>query len=167
MLVCAMNPCRCGYFGHPSGRCTCSEQSIRNYRKKISGPMLDRIDLHINVPSVPYEQLKDRKPAESSERIRERVNRARDIQKRRYAGTGVYCNAQLLPGMMRDCCPLTEEARLLMEGAFDRLGLSARSYDRILKVARTIADLAGEEQISELHAAEAIQYRSLDREALL
>ena len=167
MLVCAMNPCRCGYFGHPSGRCTCSEQSICNYRKKISGPMLDRIDLHINVPSVPYEQLKDRKPAESSERIRERVNRARDIQKRRYAGTGVYCNAQLLPGMMRDCCPLTEEARLLMEGAFDRLGLSARSYDRILKVARTIADLAGEEQISELHAAEAIQYRSLDREALL
>ncbi len=167
MLVCAMNPCRCGYFGHPSGRCTCSEQSIRNYRKKISGPMLDRIDLHINVPSVPYEQLKDRKPAESSEHIRERVNRARDIQKRRYAGTGIYCNAQLLPGMMLDCCPLTEEARLLMEGAFDRLGLSARSYDRILKVARTIADLAGEEQISELHAAEAIQYRSLDRETLL
>ena len=167
MMVCAMNPCKCGWYGDPSGRCRCSRQSVENYQSRISGPMLDRIDLHINVPSVPYEQLKDRKPAESSERIRERVNRARDIQKRRYAGTGVYCNAQLLPGMMRDCCPLTEEARLLMEGAFDRLGLSARSYDRILKVARTIADLAGEEQISELHAAEAIQYRSLDREALL
>lgn len=167
MLVCAMNPCRCGYYGHPSGKCTCTEQSIRSYRKRISGPMLDRIDLHIMVPSVRYEHLKERQPAESSEQIRARVNQAREIQRQRYQGTGIHCNAQLLPGMMRDCCPMTEEARILLEGAFDRLGLSARSYDRILKVARTIADLAGEAEISALHAAEAIQYRSLDREALL
>lgn len=167
MLVCAMNPCRCGYYGHPSGKCTCTEQSIRSYRKRISGPMLDRIDLHIMVPSVSYEHLKERQPAESSEKIRARVNQARELQRQRYQGTGIHCNAQLLPGMMRDCCPMTEEARILLEGAFDRLGLSARSYDRILKVARTIADLAGETEISALHAAEAIQYRSLDREALL
>lgn len=167
MLVCAMNPCRCGYYGHPSGKCTCTEQSIRSYRKRISGPMLDRIDLHIMVPSVRYEHLKERQPAESSEQIRARVNQARELQRQRYQGTGIHCNAQLLPGMMRDCCPMTEEARILLEGAFDRLGLSARSYDRILKVARTIADLAGEAEISALHAAEAIQYRSLDREALL
>lgn len=167
MLVCAMNPCKCGYFGHPSGRCTCSEQSIRNYRNRISGPMMDRIDLHITVPSVAYEQLKERRPAESSEEIRKRVNAARLRQKERYEGTGIYCNAQLAPGMMRDCCPLTAQAQQLMEGAFDRLGLSARSYDRILKVARTIADLAGADVIDDLHVAEAIQYRSLDRNVLL
>lgn len=167
MLVCAMNPCRCGYYGHPSGRCTCSEQSVRSYRKRISGPMLDRMDLQISVPSVSYEQLKERTPAESSEQIRVRVNRAREIQLRRYHGTGIHCNAQLQPGMMRDCCPLTEDARRMLEDSFDRLGLSARSYDRILKVARTIADLAGEECISAAHTAEAIQYRSMDRESVL
>ncbi len=167
MLVCAMNPCKCGYFGHPSGRCTCSEQSIRLYRKKISGPMLDRIDLHINVPSVAYEQLKDRTPAESSAAIRQRVNEARDRQMRRYQGTGIFCNAQLLPGMMREACPLTANAQGLMGSVFDALGLSARSYDRILKVARTIADLEGKDVIEEKHVAEAIQYRSLDRNALI
>ena len=167
MLVCAMNPCKCGYFGHPSGRCTCSEQSIRNYRNRISGPMMDRIDLHITVPSVAYEQLKDRRPAESSGEIRKRVNAARLRQTERYAGKGIFGNAQLTPGMMRECCPLTSSAQRLMEGAFDRLGLSARSYDRILKVARTIADLAGEAVIDDLHVAEAIQYRSLDRSVLL
>ena len=167
MLVCAMNPCKCGYFGHPSGRCNCTDQSIRTYRKRISGPMLDRIDLHVPVSSVAYDQLRERRPAESSEVIRERVNAARERQRTRYAGTGVYCNAQLTPGMMREHCPLTPEAQLLMAGAFDKLGLSARAHDRILKVARTIADLAGEAHISELHVAEAIQYRSLDRETLL
>lgn len=167
MLVCAMNPCKCGYFGHPSGRCNCTEQSIRAYRKRISGPMLDRIDLHVPVQSVAYDQLRERKPAESSQNIRERVNAARARQRERYAGTGIFCNAQLAPGMMRDCCPLTPEAQSLMAGAFDALGLSARAHDRILKVARTIADLAGAEQITEMHVAEAIQYRSLDRETLL
>ena len=167
MLVCAMTPCKCGYFGDPSGRCTCSEQSVRSYRKKISGPMLDRIDLHVTVPGVAYEQLRERKPAEPSAVIRERVNAARRRQQERYRGTGIHCNAQLLPGMMAQCCPLSEEAQGLMAGAFARLGLSARSYDRILKVARTIADLAEEEEIGALHVAEAIQYRSLDRDSLL
>lgn len=167
MLVGAMNPCKCGYYGHSSGRCNCTEQSVRAYRKRISGPMLDRIDLHVQVNSVPYEQLKERKPAESSEAIRQRVNQAREIQRQRYAGTAVHCNAQLEPGMMRECCPLTEGAQALMAGAFDALGLSARAHDRILKVARTIADLAGAACISEMHIAEAIQYRSLDRETLL
>ena len=167
MLVGAMNPCKCGYYGHPSGRCNCTEQSVRAYRKRISGPMLDRIDLHVQVNSVSYEQLRERKPAESSEVIRQRVNRAREIQQKRYAGTGIHCNAQLEPGMMRECCPLSEGAQALMAGAFDALGLSARAHDRILKVARTIADLAGDACISELHVAEAIQYRSLDRETLL
>ncbi len=167
MLVGAMNPCKCGYYGHPSGRCNCTEQSVRTYRKRISGPMMDRIDLHIQVNSVDYEQLRDRKPAESSAEIRKRVNAAREIQLERYRGTGIYCNAQLEPGMMRECCVLTESGQTLMAGAFDALGLSARSHDRILKVARTIADLAGEEKIADIHVAEAIQYRSLDREALL
>ena len=157
MLVCAMNPCKCGYFGHPSGRCNCTDQSVRAYRKKISGPMMDRIDLHVAVNSVPYEQLRQRQPAESSEAIRARVNAARTIQRERYAGKGIYCNAQLTPAMMRQCCPMTEEAQELMAGAFDALGLSARAHDRILKVARTIADLAGQEEISAMHIAEAIQ----------
>ncbi len=167
MLVGAMNPCKCGYYGHPSGRCNCTEQSVRLYRKRISGPMLDRIDLHVPVNSVPYDQLRERTPAESSEIIRARVNAAREIQRKRYEGTGIFCNAQLEPGMMRSCCPLTEGAKALMAGAFDALGLSARAHDRILKVARTIADLTGEKEISEMHIAEAIQYRSLDRDTVL
>ncbi len=167
MLVAAMNPCKCGYYGHPSGRCTCTEQSVRSYRKRISGPMLDRIDLHVQVNSVPYESLRERVPAESSAEIRLRVNNARERQRLRYAGTPVHCNAQLQPGMLRRCCPMTPEAQELMARAFDTLGLSARAHDRILKVARTIADLAGEERISETHIAEAIQYRSLDRDDVL
>ena len=158
MLVCAMNPCKCGYFGEPSGRCTCTDQSVRGYRKRISGPLLDRIDLHISVPAVSYESLRDRHPAESSEAVRERVNAARRIQQVRYAGKGIYSNAQLQPGMMAEMCPVTKSAQMLLEQAFSKLGLSARSYDRILKVARTIADLEG---------AHPIQYRTLDRDALL
>lgn len=167
MLICAMNPCKCGYFGQPGGRCTCTDQSVRAYRKRISGPLLDRIDLHIQVPAVPYEHLRDRTPAEPSASIRTRVNAARVLQLRRYEGLGIYCNAQLTPAMMRECCPLTPAAQELLRAAFDTLGLSARSYDRILKVARTIADLAGEKDIAAEHVAEAIQYRTLDREALL
>ena len=129
--------------------------------------MMDRIDLHVAVNSVPYEQLRQRQPAESSEAIRARVNAARAIQRERYAGKGIYCNAQLAPSMMRECCPMTEDAQELMAGAFNALGLSARAHDRILKVARTIADLAGADEISAMHIAEAIQYRSLDRDTLL
>ena len=167
MLVCAMNPCKCGYFGDPSGRCTCTDQSVRAYRKRISGPLLDRIDLHISVPAVRYEHLRDRRPAESSAAVRARVNAARRIQQERYAGKGIYSNSQLQPGMMAELCPVTEAAQMLLQQAFDRLGLSARSYDRILKVARTIADLEGSGKIEQSHVAEAIQYRTLDREELL
>ncbi|MBQ9536019.1 MAG: YifB family Mg chelatase-like AAA ATPase [Clostridia bacterium] len=167
MLVCAMNPCPCGYFGHPSGKCTCTDQAIRGYRKRISGPLLDRIDLHVNVPSVPYESLRDRKPAESSERIRERVNAARERQMRRFAGSGVSGNAYLTSGMMQEHCRLDASAQKLMGDVFERMGLSARAHDRILKVARTIADLAGCEDIRAEHVAEAVQYRTLDREYLI
>ena len=167
MLVCAMNPCKCGYFGQPGGRCTCTDQSVRAYRRRISGPLLDRIDLHITVPSVPYAELRERRPAEPSSAVRARVNAARAIQQARYRGRGIHCNAQLTPALMREMCPLEPEAQELLRGAFDALGLSARSYDRILKVARTIADLAGADVLTAAHVAEAIQYRTLDREALL
>jgi len=167
MLVCAMNPCKCGYYGHPSGRCTCSEQAVWAYRRRISGPMMDRIDLHISVPSVSYESLKERKPAESSADVRARVNAARDIQRARFTGTGIPNNACLTPDRMaRDCTP-EPAGQALLERAFQALGLSARAHDRILKVARTIADLAGAEQIAAAHIAEAVQYRVLDRESLL
>ncbi len=167
MLVCAMNPCKCGYYGHPSGRCTCTDQAVRSYLRKLSGPLLDRIDLHISVAPVDYESLKDRIPGESSADVRRRVNSARAIQDRRYAGTGITCNATLTPARMADFCTLDREGRHLMQRAFSIMGLTARTYDRILKVARTIADLAGEESIGAQHLAEAIQFRSLDRDNLL
>ena len=167
MLVCAMNPCKCGYFGQPGGRCTCPDASVRAYRKRISGPLLDRIDLHISVPAVPYEDLRERTPAEPSSAIRERVNAARAIQRRRFEGTELHCNAQLTPELLRETCRLEPAAQDLLRDAFDKLGLSARSYDRILRVARTIADLAGGGDIALTHVAEAIQYRTLDRDALL
>ena len=166
MLVCAMNPCKCGYYGHPSGRCTCSEQAVRRYRQKISGPLLDRIDIHVEAPSVGYEELRDRKPAESSESIRRRVNRARQIQAERYRGRGVFCNAQLTPAMMAEFCTPDPEGEALLAAAFRSLGLTARSYDRVLKTARTIADLEGAQTIRAEHIAEAVQFRALDKEPL-
>lgn len=166
MLVCAMNPCKCGYYGHPSGRCVCSEQAVRRYRQKISGPLLDRIDIHVEVPSVGYEELRDRRPAESSEQIRRRVNRARQIQAERYAGRGIFCNAQLTPAMMAEFCTLDSEGEALLAAAFRSLGLTARSYDRALKTARTIADLEGAQVIRAEHVAEAVQFRALDKEPL-
>ena len=165
MLVCAMNPCKCGYYGHPSGRCTCSEQAVRQYRQKISGPLLDRIDIHAEVPAVEYEALRDRRPAESSAAIRRRVNGARQCQAARYQGTGVHCNAQLTPALMGRFCRLDSQGEALMAAAFRSLGLTARSYDRVLKVARTVADLAGSEAIRAEHIAEAVQFRALDRES--
>ena len=160
MLVCAMNPCRCGWYGHPSGKCTCSQGQVEAYMRRISGPLLDRMDLHIEVPSVAYDAMRRRSPAESSARVRQRVNAAREIQKARFAGTAVTCNAYMTPDMMGKYCTLDEAGDAMMKAAFERLGLTARSHDRILRVARTIADLEGSEHIEAAHLAEAIQYRS-------
>ncbi|MGM9521855.1 MAG: YifB family Mg chelatase-like AAA ATPase [Oscillospiraceae bacterium] len=162
MLVCAMNPCKCGWFGHPSGRCTCSRASVEAYRAKVSGPLLDRIDMHIEVPALEYDELRERTPAEASSAIRERVNAARRLQQRRYEGADVSCNAQIGSELLHSYCELSPAAEKLMRSAFDRLGLTARSYDRILRVARTIADLDGGGDIAPQHLAEAIQYRSYD-----
>ncbi len=164
MLVCAMNPCRCGWYGHPSGRCTCSDRAVEQYQSKISGPLADRIDLHIDVPSVKYDDLSRRKPAESSETIRARVNEARARQIKRFeALDGISCNAYIPPSMMSKLCPLGKGAEDFMRSAFTKMGLTARSHDRILRVSRTIADIAGSETIEVVHIAEAVQYRSLDK----
>ncbi|MBQ6974816.1 MAG: YifB family Mg chelatase-like AAA ATPase [Oscillospiraceae bacterium] len=160
MLVCAMNPCRCGWYGHPSGRCTCSRQQVESYLRRISGPLLDRMDIHIEVPSVAYSAMRRRDAVETSADIRKRVNAAREIQKQRYAGTGVSCNAYMTPAMIGKYCALDEACDAIMGRAFDRLGLTGRSHDRILRLGRTIADLAGSEAIRPEHLAEAIQYRS-------
>ena len=162
MLVCAMNPCRCGWYGDPSGRCTCSESSVENYRSRISGPMLDRIDIIIEVPAVPFEELRRRREAEPSSVIKERVDIARNRQLRRYGEESGMCNARMGPDELRRYCRLDEESAQMMRQAFDVFGLTARSYDRILKVARTIADLDGSEDIHVDHIAEAIQYRTVN-----
>ena len=160
MLVCAMNPCRCGWYGHPSGRCTCSEQSVRRYLSRLSGPMLDRIDICVDVPALDYDELSGASaPAETSEAIRARVNAARAVQPARYGPDGPACNAQMGPKELRVYCKLDQPCQQLIRGAYDRLGLTARGYDRILRVARTIADLDGEEDIAVHHLAEALQYR--------
>ncbi len=162
MLVCAMNPCKCGWYGDPSGRCTCSESSVYNYRSRISGPLLDRIDIIIEVPAVNFEDLRRHKETEPSAAVKERVNKAMDIQHRRYGQTSGKSNAYMGPDDLRAYCKLDRESETLMHQAFDAFGLTARSYDRILKVARTIADLEGEEYISASHIAEAIQYRTVE-----
>ncbi len=159
MLVCAMNPCRCGWYGHPSGRCKCGEGAVRAYRSRISGPLLDRIDLFVNVASLEYDELKDRSGGESSETIRARVNAARERQRARFAGTGVTSNAAMGPRQLAACCGLDQKGDAMLRAAYDRLGLSARSHDKILRVARTIADLAGSEKIEAKHVAEALQFR--------
>ena len=160
MLVCAMNPCRCGWYGHPSGRCRCSAQQVEQYMRRVSGPLLDRIDMHIEVPSVEYEAMRRKEQPESSAQVRKRVNAAREVQKRRFAGTSVTCNAYMTPVMIGQYCQLDAAGEKVMQGAFDRLGLTGRSHDRILRMARTIADLDGAESIGVQHLAEAIQYRS-------
>ena len=163
MFVAAMNPCPCGYFGHPSRRCTCSAQAVTRYLSRVSGPLLDRLDLHIEVPPVEFEQLDSDGAAESSESIRKRVNAARFLQNERFHGTGIPCNARITPDRLHEFCRLSDAGRTLLKKAFDRLGLSARAYDRILKVCRTIADLDRSGTIEPRHVAEAVQYRSLDR----
>lgn len=163
MLVCAMNPCPCGYFGHPVRECTCREGSAAKYLSKVSGPLLDRIDIHIEVPPVDFDKLSDSTRGESSAQIKARVEAARKIQQERLKGTAANCNAQMNSAMTREFCKASESAMKLLQMAFDRLGLSARAYDKILRVARTIADLDNSEITEANHIAEAIQYRSLDR----
>lgn len=163
MLVCAMNPCPCGYFGHPTRRCTCPPGAPARYLARVSGPLLDRLDIHIEVPPVDFRQLSGEEEAESSSAIRHRVESARKIQQARLLGTGASCNAQMNAAQTRQFCTMAAGAAALLEKAFDALGLSARAYDKVLRVARTIADLAGSEKILQEHIAEAVQYRSLDR----
>jgi magnesium chelatase family protein len=162
-LICAANPCKCGNYLDPSKNCTCTPKQIQQYLGKLSGPLLDRIDIHIEVASVKYRDLESSKPEEKSSVIRERVNKARKIQLDRYKGYKIFSNSQLQPGMINRFCKLDDSCRDLLKNAFDKLGLSARAHNRILKVSRTIADMEGSENIKSCHLAEAIQYRSLDR----
>ena len=165
MLVAAMNPCPCGYYNHPTKECTCKPGQVETYLSRISGPLLDRIDLHIETFPLSYEELAAKKPGEKSATVRERVVKARMIQVQRFADVpGIHCNAQMTAKMIQKYCNLDEQCGLLLKNAMERLGLSARARDRILKVSRTIADLAESEKIQPEHLAEAIQYRSLDRD---
>lgn len=164
MLVAAMNPCPCGYFSDPQHECTCTAPMIQRYRSKISGPLLDRIDIHVEVPPLRFQELSRDAEAESSAAVQERVSRARTIQQKRFARMKIHCNAQMSSRHLKAFCQVDEGSKRLLETAIDKLGLSARAYTRILKVARTIADLEGSEHIHVQHISEAVQYRSLDRQ---
>jgi len=165
MLIASMNPCPCGYYNHPDKECTCPPGTVQKYLNKISGPLLDRIDLHVEVTPVPFSELSTLRPQENSETIREKVIRAREIQEERYKDhQGVYCNAQMSSKMLKEICVISTPGQNLLKTAMERLNLSARAYDRILKVSRTIADLSASTDIKIEQLAEAIQYRSLDRE---
>lgn len=163
MVVAAMNPCPCGYLGHPTKQCTCTDAAKKRYNDKISGPLLDRIDIHIEVQPVEYDKLSSRQKGETSQEIRKRVNAAREIQRIRFNGTSITCNAKMTPAATRKYCILTDDANTLLKTSFEKMGLSARAYDKILRIARTIADLDKSDKIEFAHIAEAIQYRSLDR----
>jgi len=159
MLVCAMNPCKCGWLGHPSGRCVCTESSILRYNEKLSGPLLDRVDIYVETRSLEYDKLRERPAAESSAAIRARVNKARAVQNKRYKNSKNRCNAYISSKQIEETCFLSPECERLMRNAFNALSMTARSYDRIIRVARTIADLEGTKTIAPPHLAEAIQYR--------
>ena len=164
MLIASMNPCPCGFYNHPEKECVCGPGVVQRYLNKVSGPLLDRIDLHVEVTPVKFEEIASSERSESSKLIRERVMKARHIQSERYKNTpGVFSNAMMPSPMVKEVCQLNSSARTLLKNAMERLGLSARAYDRILKVSRTIADLEGSLSIETNHVAEAIQYRSLDR----
>ena len=163
MLMAAMNPCPCGYYTDPKHSCRCTPQQVQRYRSKISGPLMDRIDIHVEVPAVPYKDLLKPAEAEPSSVIRMRIGNARQIQSRRFKRTQIHCNAQMGSRHIKRFCHIDSSSQRLLETAIDKLGLSARAYSRILKIARTIADLAGGGDIAVEHVSEAIQYRSLDR----
>ena len=163
MLVAACNPCPCGYYGHPKKECVCTPYQIQKYISKISGPLLDRIDIQIEVPPVEIEEIVSEEPSETSEEIRKRVEKVRAIQYERYKNKKIYTNAQLTSKFIKEFCPMTEEAKKLLRISVEKLCLSARAYDRIIKVARTIADMEGKEIIDSVHISEAIQYRSIDK----
>jgi magnesium chelatase family protein len=163
-LIAAMNPCPCGFYNHPTKECTCAPFAIHRYFSRISGPLLDRIDMHIEVAPVAIGEMTSSRKEESSADIRRRVIAARTRQEQRFAGLGIHSNAMMNSRMLREFCPLAEPVRSLLERAMERLNLSARAFDRIIKVARTIADLEGVDDISTAHIAEAINYRTLDRD---
>jgi magnesium chelatase family protein len=163
MLAAAMNPCPCGFFNDPTRECKCNQIQIQRYVSKISGPLLDRIDIHIDVPAVKFKELASETPSESSAAIRQRVEGARRVQLERFQAEGIYCNAQMSPRLIRKHCVVDSASKALLENAITRIGLSARAYDRILKVSRTLADLEGKAKIEPAHVSEAIQYRTLDR----
>ena len=163
MVVAAMNPCPCGYWGHPTKPCRCSQSAKSRYQGKISGPLLDRMDIHIEVQNVEYETISSREKAESSADIKKRVDKARAIQQKRFEGTGISCNAKMTPKATQEFCLMTEQANKLMKDSFEKLGMSGRAYDKIMRIARTIADLDDSELIEAHHIAEALQYRALDR----
>ena len=163
MLIASMNPCPCGYYGSEEKQCKCTQDAINKYISKISGPLLDRIDIHVEVKQVKYQKLNSNIKTESSEQIKERVNNARKIQLERYKNLGIFSNAELTPKLIENYCKIDKSGKKILEIAFQKLGLSARAYGRILKVARTIADLDNSKCIKNEHLAEAIQYRSLDR----
>lgn len=165
MLIASMNPCPCGFYNHPERECTCPPGAVQKYLNKISGPLLDRIDLHVEVTPVAFSELSGTKQQENSASIREKVIKAREMQEKRYENNpGIYCNAQISSKMLKEICVISQVGANLLKAAMEKLNLSARAYDRILKVSRTIADLSGSEDIKPEHLAEAIQYRSLDRE---
>jgi magnesium chelatase family protein len=165
MLVASMNPCPCGYYNHPDRDCVCGPGVVQKYLSRISGPLLDRIDIHIEIVPVPFEKLSEMKDSESSEEVRDRVMKARQVQEQRFKDIdGVYCNAQMSSKQMRSFAQIDKAGSELLKNAMNRLNLSARAYDRIIKVARTISDLDDSENILSNHIAEAINYRNLDRE---
>ncbi len=163
LMICAMNPCPCGYYGHPTRPCTCSNGAAQRYLNRVSGPLIDRLDIHINVPPVDFENLSGNHKSEPSSEIKKRVEKARAIQHKRFEGTKITCNAKMDAANTRKYCQLTENALFILKTAFERLSLSARAYDKVLRIARTIADLDKSEIIDTKHITEAIQYRSFDR----